>query len=179
MQPLPPFGRRGYLPPGWHQATETTFRQRCVEEMPYFLGDGTVESPERAKMFNGYMKLREAISQMGIPTEQWVGGSYATSAEDPKDIDVVNFCDAHAFESLPAELRVLVRKYFRGRETVELCHCDSYFVSKGPPHHPCNDDYLIKFNYWKKLLGHDKRGVAKGLIGLTIELPHPPEQDDA
>ncbi len=168
----------GYLPPGWHLASPDSFRQRCVEEMPVEFKKGRHKSTHREKLFHGYLKLREALLLMGIPTEQWIGGSYATWKPQPKDIDVVNFCDARAYESLPAELQAMINRYFMGPDTAAHCDCDSYLVSKAAPDHPCSGDYLIRFNYWKKLLGHDRQGRPKGLIGITIEGPQPPSAAD-
>ena len=165
----------GYLPPGWHPASPGSFRRRCVEEMPSDLSPhARVKCPHREKMFHGYLKLHGALMLLGIATEQWIGGSYATWKVKPQDIDVVNFCDAHAYEALPHELRAMINQYFRGPDTAARCDCDSYLVSKGPPDHPCSADYLIKFNYWKKLFGHDRQGRPKGLIGVTIDPPPPP-----
>lgn len=178
-EPLPEFQRHtGYLPPGWHPASPDSFRRRCAEESPADFMKGRLNCAHRQKQFRGYLKLREALVLMGIPTEQWIGGSYATWKPEPGDIDIVNFCDAHAYEGLPSALQAMLNRYFMGRDTAAHCDCDSYLVSKGPPDHPCNGDYLIRFAYWKKLLGHDRQGRPKGLIGITIEPPQPTSAAD-
>lgn len=129
-------------------------------------------------LFSGYLRLHEALQMLGIPTEQWIGGPFVSRHPRPAVVDVVNFCDVHAFESLPAELRALVLNYLRGQESAAHCHCNSHLVAKGPPSHPCNAEYLRMFNFWHKLLGHDSAGRPKGIVGITIEPPPPPEEDD-
>ncbi len=133
----------------------------------------------RATLFDGYMKLYAALELLGIPTEQWVGGPFVSHHPRPPAVDVVNFCDAHVFESLPTDLRALVLNYFNGQETAAHCHCDSHLVTKGPPDHPCNAEYLKMHNFWHRLLGHDHVGRPKGIVGITIEPPPPsPGNDD-
>lgn len=178
---LPPFwSGTGYLPNGWHAATLEGLKQRCVDEFPPHAEIGA-QKPDahRFRLFNGYMKLHAALAALEIPTEQWIGGSFATAKQDPADVDVVNFCDARAFEALPAELRTMLMPYFAGHDTARHCNCDSYLVAKGPPDHPCNADYLTLFNFWKKRFGHDNQGNPKGIIGINIEAARGEDEDHA
>ncbi|SEG30261.1 DUF6932 family protein [Thauera chlorobenzoica] len=178
---LPPFDPfAGHLPPGWHSATVEGFRQRCVDEFPpHFRRELQQPDAHRKRLFEGYLRLHEALSELSIPTEQWIGGYFVSGAPAPATIELVNFCDAQAYESLPAELRALIQRYFDGERTAQHCHCDSYMVTKGPPDHPCNADYLKKHNFWHKRLAYDRDKRPRGIIGITIEAALPEEATDA
>lgn len=178
---LPPFDLlAGHLPPGWHSATVEEFRLRCVDEFPRgFWGAPQQPDAHRKKLFDGYLRLHEALSELSIPTEQWIGGRFVSVADQPGAIDVINFCDAKAYESLPAELRALIQRYFDGERTAQHCHCDSHMVPKGPPDHPCNADYLKMRNFWHKRLAYDRDQRPRGIIGITIEAALPEEAADA
>lgn len=168
MSELPPFdSTTGYLPPGWHPGTPETLHQRCVKI-----------HADREPIYRGYCKLHDALQMLGIPSEQWIGGALVSLHGRTAHADVANFCDAHTFEHLPAELRALILTFLRGAESIPHCQCNSHLVSKGPPDHPCNAEYLRLFNFWHKLLGHDHVGRPKGIVGITIEPPPPPEEDD-
>jgi hypothetical protein len=178
---LPPFDPfAGHLPPGWHSATVDGFRQRCVDEFPPHLRH-ELQQPDahRKRLFEGYLRLHGALSELSIPTEQWIGGAFVSAAEQPDAIDVINFCDAKAYESLPAELRALIKRYFDSERTARHCHCDSRMVAKGPPDHPCNADYLKMHNFWHKRLAYDRDKRPRGIIGITIEAALPEEAADA
>lgn len=175
---LPRFDHaNGHLPAGWHAATIDAFRQRCVDEFPPDLKPELQRPDEhRARLFAGYLKLHDALAALCIPTEQWIGGAFASSAPTPAGIDVVNFCDARAYESMPAELRAMLKRYFDGESTARHCHCDSYMVPKGPPTHPCNADYLKLHNFWHKRLAYDQDKKPRGIIGIYIEATQPEEE---
>ncbi|HRQ59176.1 MAG TPA: hypothetical protein PLN31_17310 [Azoarcus taiwanensis] len=167
----------GHLPAGWHAATVEAFRRRCVDEFPPHLKPELQRPNEhRAKMFDGYLKLHAALVALSVPTEQWIGGSFASGDPAPNDIDVVNFCDVRTFESLPAELRAMLKPYLDGENTARHCHCDSHMVAKGPPTHPCNAEYLKMHNFWHKRLAYDKEQKPRGIIGVFIEATQPEEE---
>lgn len=164
------------LPPGWHRATVAEFRRRCVEEFPpHCRPDKARGCPHRERLFEGYLKLHDALSSLNIPTEQWIGGSFVSTAAHPNDIDVVNFCDVEAYEGLPPELRALLERYFDAEATARHCHCNSHLVTKGPPTHPCNADYLKMHNFWHKRFAYDKDQRPRGIVGIYIQTPTPEE----
>lgn len=175
--PLPPFDPHlGALPPGWHPASTEAVKARCVEDALFPRADAAAPI-HRNRLFSGYRNLHDALTLLGIETEQWIGGDFVSTCPLPAHVDVVNFCDARLYESLPVELKAMILRYLRGSESVGVCHCASHLVPKGPPDHPCNADYLTLFNYWQALLGHDPQGRPKGIIGVAIE-PQPSRETD-
>lgn len=166
---------RGYLPPGIHPTT--------IEELQERFGTSIskIDFPDirREHLFAGYQRLIEALRLVGLPAEQWIGGSFIAFWGSPNDIDLVNYCDVVAYEALSPEIKAMINRYFQGEETAKHCHCDSYFVPLPPPQHRLNDDFMIVRAYWEKLLGHDKTGRPKGIASIIIDLPYPIETKEA
>lgn len=156
----------GYLPPGIHPADHYAIRQSLVEARDFLI---LFDRPRRAELFSGYERLISAFELIGLPTEQWIGGSFVSKAEEPDDIDVVHYCDAHAWQKLPAEIKAMIKLYIDGERTAKLCHCDSYFVPTPPKEHQLSNEFQTIINYWKKKLGHDDIGRPKGIISRLIE----------
>ena len=162
----------GYLPTGLHTADLNAFHRRCVTELH-------LSSDHRSPMFAGYRRLIEALELLNLPTEQWIGGSFVSKHPSPNDIDLVNFCDVRAFESLPAELRAMIKRYFAGDETAKHCYCDSYFAPKPPPEHQLTQEFLQIQDYWASKLGSDEIGRDKGMIRCEIAPNTAKEEADA
>lgn len=93
-----------------------------------------------------------------------------STAPKPGDIDLVNFYDVHAFQSLSLEIKgMIINQYFKGEETAKYCHCDSYFVPRPSPEHQLKEDFLIIRDYWENELGCDHQGRKKGIISCLIK----------
>jgi hypothetical protein len=157
----------GYLPQGIHQATHEEMRERLVTEP---LKSITSVDSNRESMFTGYERLVSAIQLVGIPTSQWIGGSYVSTHPTPSDIDLVNYCDVVIYESLSAESKAMIKQYFLGKDTARHCFCDSYFVPAPPEDSPNKEDFLIIAAYWKKKLGYDRIGRSKGIISRLVKI---------
>lgn len=171
MSPLPKLHPlTGYLPAGIHAADHQEIYRVLVAPSHAVLDWG---NPHRARLFAGYERLIAALQLIGIPTEQWIGGSFVSRCHEPKDIDVVHYCDAQAWQGLTPETRALIKPYLDGERTAAHCHCDSYFVPAPPPEHQLSADFQIVIAYWKKKLGHDEIGRPKGLISRLIETEQP------
>lgn len=162
----------GYLPPGLHPADIPTLRRRFVDEL---LSAPMYWDTTRRSLFAGYLRLVEALQLMELPTEQWIGGSFISGFENPKDIDLVNFCDASAYQALPVELKAMIQRYFKGEETAAHCGCDSYFVPQASPDHPRYADFAELQRYWMGKLGSGPEGIPKGIVQCQISLPEPVE----
>lgn len=177
MSSLPDFTDSGYLPPGIHPAPHDEIRERFVTKRlmyeSYLRGPPATGGPiTREDIFEGYERLIEALMLVGLPAEQWIGGSFVSSKVGPCDLDLVSFCTINAFEALSPELRTLIKAYFKGDETARHCHCDSYFVPAPPAGHQLNADFLLVRSYWESLLGHDDYGRPKGIVARTV-MPTP------
>lgn len=170
LPPIEPV--HGYLPPGLHAADIEAMRTRFVTEATH--------PKHRNTLFDGYLRLIAAISMMQIQTEQWIGGSFVSTRHAPNDIDLVNFCEVDAMESLPRELTAMISQYFNGPETAKHCHCDSYYAPKAPANHPSRELFEILANYWQNRLGKDRDNQPKGIVTITIgvEQPQAEEADD-
>src|SRR5947209_8505981 len=76
--PIPPFESTGLLPPGRHRCTPEEIRVSLVDAFPH--------STRRLPLFAGWMTHRAVLSYLLPYTEQWVNGSFAESAPEPRDI---------------------------------------------------------------------------------------------
>ena len=130
----------------------------------------------RQTLFSGYEKLVDAFNLVGLPSTQWIGGSFISTLPDPNDIDLVNFCRVTDYDNLSAETRAMIKLVIQDKITAVHCHCDSYFVPV-PENTTHTDDFLTIQAYWKKKLGHDKIGRPKGIVQRQIE--RPPVEEDA
>lgn len=75
--PIPEFeSRRGYLPPGEHEATLEEVEARFAT------------NKRRKEIFEGLRYVVEKLRANGVQ-EMWLGGSYVTSRERPSDADLV------------------------------------------------------------------------------------------
>lgn len=151
------------MPPGFHPAAHEQIKERCVNYEGLGCGD-------RVRLFEGYEKLVAALQLVGLPAEQWIGGSFVSNEDGPQGIDLVNYCDVYVYESLPSALKAIINQYFQGNTTAKHCHCDSYFVPLPPKEHHLNADFMILRNYWEKELGHDHKGQRKGIILRHVEI---------
>lgn len=84
--------------------------QEALEYESYLLGPPATGGTITRRYLRGYERLIEALMLVGLPAEQWIGGSFVSSKVGPCDLDLVGFCTINAFEALAPELRTLIKR---------------------------------------------------------------------
>jgi hypothetical protein len=156
----------GYLPPGIHPAAQ--------EEIERRFGGGDIslyvlDPSHRQELFSGYKKFVEVLEFTGLAAQQWIGGSFVTNKRTPSDVDVVSFCDIGNYESLSGPTKLLLKRYFLGKQTAEHCHCDSYFAPVAPDEHPNKAEFDAIRDYWQTTFGRDRAGRPKGIVSCLVD----------
>lgn len=145
-----------YLPPGLHPAT--------VDDVEATLVTGFPNSSTRREIFDGWMGLRDTMSNVVSLRKQWLDGSYVTTKEDPGDADLVVHLDGTEVEALDAIAEATLKGLVAGPGTKAAWHCDSYPLVEYPPGHALRALYEQALSYWATFFGHDRSGVPKGIV---------------
>lgn len=136
-------------------------------------------SSVRVTIFKGLLDYRRQLAQLGFVNGfQWLSGSYLEAIEkiekrDPRDVDLVTFCNAPAQCPTPAHLNALIHAnpdIFLPQRAKQRFRCDPYFVhfEFGPR------PLVLLTKYWFGLFSHRRDWLWKGLL----EVPLPLSQDD-
>lgn len=76
--PIPPLDPFGLLPVGVYDCTVDEISERF----------GGASDSHRRDLFNGFYRWRSLLVRRNLPFELHVDGSFTTSADQPKDVDV-------------------------------------------------------------------------------------------
>lgn len=158
---IPDFDDAGNLPAGVHDATIDEVRQHLVET---FEGSLT-----RRVIFEWWRQHRAALLEVVPVSEQWLGGSFASSKPDPNDMDLVIVLDGPTYDDLPRQRQLLLLPLVAGNYTEEIWQCDTYPVLSYPEGHPGRDAYLVAFERWQEHFGHDRQGQPRGFVRVRGE----------
>ena len=178
--PLPDFNQEGLLPDGIHPASETEFRERCVEPFR--------KSVSRKPVFDGFRRYRSDIANLGLNTTQWVNGSFTDAQrEDPDDIDLINFCTDAEINQVKPPYRPKLEALLNGKkQTKAVYHCHTFLV-EFPVGHPFNVSFESQRRYWRKWFStpqdysnppfktpaphRGKKGIVEMVIGDPTRAP--------
>lgn len=149
------FDAHGYLPKGIHDMTleeiEETFSKTLI----------------RQKIMAEYKTHLKDLMDTGYFMDHWIDGSFATSKENPNDIDTLTEFDA--IKIIENDDKEKIDKLIKDAHSKsnELCH--SFKVYKYPPEDRDNYNRYInnKRRILIKLFGSDKEGIPKGIIHLV------------
>ncbi len=146
------------LPDGVHPCDETELRE-------VFVG-GFEGSKSRGTICEGFARLRAEVSNLGVSAMQWVDGSFVEANPEPRDVDVVSFCDYDALNGLVAPAQQTIVQLLNGREATKLrFYTHTFLVPSCPPGHPYHAAFETQRAYWRKWFGQ------------TREIPNPPGLD--
>jgi len=145
-----------YLLPGLHPAT--------VDDVEATLVSGFPSSSTRREIFDGWMGLRGAITEVVSLREHWLDGSYVTTKEHPGDADLVVHLDGNEVEALAPLAEATLNGLVAGPASKATWRCDSYPLVEYPPDHPMRGLYEDARRYWESFFGHDRAGVPKGIV---------------
>jgi hypothetical protein len=158
---LPPFDANGNLPPGIFEADETQLSDRYVTQLP--------QSSTRRRICEGFFELRRLAEATGIIATQWVDGSFVTDKPDPRDVDVVTFCDYDDLNRMSAAAqRFALENLGGGASTKGRFGTHTFLVPYAPPGHFFHAAFEEARLYWKEWFGRSRGGHPKGIVRMTL-----------
>ena len=87
--------------------------------------DAFPKSKTRRRLFMRWERHRAALVSLVRAEAQWIDGTFVTSKEDPRDIDLVTIIDGPAKEILAPPLQDMVRALLGGKDTKAAWGMDS------------------------------------------------------
>lgn len=145
---IPTFDADGFLPIGIHQATLSEFEQR--------FSTNTV----RRRIFNGFLTLINDLKGIGCKNV-FIDGSFVTTKEHPKDIDVC-WDDRGADYDLVEQLLPILWDLQFPRKSQQLRYCADVF----PAFLEEGGSGKLFLDFFQQIKGEENR--QKGIIQITI-----------
>jgi len=153
------FDKNGYIVP--YEIIEVS-----LADFEKFFVSGLVEEKRRKEIFEVYLRyLSELFETVGKEFFQLVDGSFTTTKELPRDIDLTTFVDYRIYKQNFGAIQKLSEKWNRERMI------DSYLVPISYPGHPHFAETQLTFEYWKSLFSFSRRespNQSKGLIKINF-----------
>lgn len=151
------FDKKGCLKPYSIIKTDlTTFRETFVF------------NEHRLALFDNYESFNVELQNLtSCPLIQWIGGSFVTLKESPKDIDTVTFIPFDIFDKNRKELR-------KFEERCKKNKMDSFFERIYPKNHKQYQDYISNTIYWQRLYckypvqNQAVRWLSKGFLEIIF-----------
>lgn len=159
------FDTRGYLAPGIHDAGADQIEEHLVKAFP--------TSQTRPQIFAGYSLHAETLRSLGLKVEQFIDGSFASTKNDPGDIDLVCFIDAATVDALAPNQQALLESLVSGPLTKTAFSCDAYFAPTYPDGHPNSGEARSTRKYWMGEFGYDRLDQPKGIVRTVVEPAQP------
>ena len=159
---LPAFTDEGLLPPGDYAPTRAEFERA-------FVNVGNVD--HRTAIYAGWNKHRKQLQKDGLATSarELLDGSFATSAWQPEDLDIVV-----EYPVTSTELRMLaptshILRLLQGNLMKNEYGCDAYPLFLLPENDPAYGKVTVAgLRYWMKWFGRSRLGVEKGRIWASV-----------
>ncbi|GFZ69031.1 hypothetical protein PSE10B_55530 [Pseudomonas amygdali pv. eriobotryae] len=155
------FLANGNLDPGIHSYTMKEFEQQFVLDFK--------NSMSRKPIFSDFCVWFKELIDLVPPRYVWLDGSYLTTKEDPKDIDLVIFYRPedlqHITQDTADKLKEMINVVSRSYQ------CDAYFCydfSKLLPQYRQQfpEQSLIMETYWMGQFGFDRNRDPKGMVQI-------------
>lgn len=144
------------LSPGIHELDIPTLESSFVTRFS--------DSGYRPRLFGGFKVLLQRLTDLGIPFEVWIDGSFATEKPDPEDIDALFIFDQATGDSASSEVQRELAVIFGedGRIETRLRYgCDVYLIL-------ANDDKSR--SYWRGWFGFTRDEKPKGIPCIKVSL---------
>ena len=150
------FDEKGYLIP--YDEIETN-----LETLKKYFVDAFPNSRTRSLIFNNYEKFIADFQYEIFPHfEHWIGGSFVSMKENPRDIDISVFIDYRISEMRNKKLE----KFWSF--SLEDKFIDSYIVKEYPKEHLNYQSFAeSKINRYD-LYSSDRNEVSKGFLKLVF-----------
>jgi hypothetical protein len=127
-----------------------------------------VFNEQRQSLFNIYQNFNaelQAITE--CPLIQWMGGSFITLKELPKDIDTVTFIPFDVFDKCKNQLKKLEKTHRKNK-------MDCFFERFYPKDNVKHQDYISGTIYWHRLYSkypverQAVRWLQKGFLDINL-----------
>jgi hypothetical protein len=172
---IPPLNASGLLPPFVGADPKTLGAMSPYPCSLTELARVFCTSAVRVTILRGLLDYRRQLAALGFTNGfQWVSGSYLEAIEriegrDPRDVDLVTFCNAPPSCPTPAHLQAMVAAnpdVFQPLRAKLRFFCDPYFVSFefGPR------VVVMQTRYWFGLFSHRRDWSWKGLLEVPLAL---------
>jgi hypothetical protein len=170
---IPAFDRHGNLPigdlfkPG---ASRLSLLDVRLDEIKDRFVSGFPHSKTRQAIWDGWMLHRQAIEKFGLNYATLVDGSFVTSKQDPKDVDLcllIEGADINALEASDRSSFVEFGKLVDTNHTLPLYKCDTYLL---PLYSIANPRFPLTprgFTYWARVFGTDRKNQPKNFLLVT------------
>lgn len=146
------------LPEGIHQVTPDEMKALLVDPFP--------QSETRARLYERWLGVREAIRRVVPVQREWLNGSYVTRKDDPGDIDMITFLDP-AVDQLDLPAQVLLSALITPQVAKTMHDCHSFPIVAYPEGHPAHAEYLGHEQTWASFFGRDREGNPKGFLEIV------------
>ena len=137
--PVPDFDENGLLPKGIYDCDLKVLECRFVESFP--------SSSTRLTVYKCFVQWWMVANMIVPAATEWIDGSYVTAKVDPRDIDIVTFCDAEFLNSLSGNDEITAEFHLnKGPE-----HIDAYLIGVYPkeaPEYPLYQAELRQIGKW-------------------------------
>ncbi|QOP40765.1 DUF6932 family protein [Sulfurimonas marina] len=139
------------LEPGLHNFELGEIGNHFLQDFP--------TSNTRPSLIQNLSTYIDYLSNIGVPIELWIDGSFTTQKIDPNDIDLVIFSPAAILNELPEEKQ----KNFQvltDRETIKQeFGLDVLFC-------PAEDENMR--SYWRGWYGYNRNEQPKGIARIMV-----------
>lgn len=155
------FTETGYLTPGFIDITMKDLKAYFAERIP--------DQKTRSELFQGLHNLVAMLSELGIQNFQmWIGGSFVSVKQQPKDIDVVCLIDYNELMNVTAQSQRLLLSSDLKERIRYFFHCDMYPVAVFPKESPYRAYTENRLMYWRGVWGFDRKFIPRGVLNITI-----------
>ena len=126
-------------PIGFKDISETDLHTEFVSPFAYQAED------HRNNLLIGFGSFLNEFKELGITAEVWVDGSFATTAPDPSDIDVVFYFHYDELGKLQGERLEKFNKLFKSRKFIlNLYNVEVHYAE-------INND--LEYSEWRRVFG--------------------------
>jgi hypothetical protein len=141
-------------------ANGNIFPYEIIEVSTKDILDQFIFNSHRWRIYSEYLIFLRTLEEMGIGScFQFIDGSFTTTKEYPKDIDVVTFVEASFFNQNAVKLLDLRDQFSQ---------IDCFFV---PLYQPEERNYFVtQFGLfeWEQLFNTDREYKPKGILKVTF-----------
>lgn len=139
--------------PGLHDIKLTDFGNHFLSEFP--------SSTTRSPLIDGLNKYIKKLTEIGIPIELWIDGSFTTNKIDPNDVDLVVFALENDVNKLDKNREDLFCSLLDRRSTRHRFGCDVLFS--------VTEDQEMR-SYWRGWFGFDRNETPKGIARVLVNI---------